>query len=100
MIQLTPLDKTVAGQELIQIGIEKGRMEGILQGIEKGLEKGRTEGIQKGLRQGVEKGKLIGKIRLVQRLLKQPITPEKKLFEQSKKELKAILKKLEAEIKL
>jgi predicted transposase YdaD len=104
MIQLTPLDKTVAGQELIQIGIEKGRMEGILQGIEKGLERGRTEGIEKGikkgLRQGIEKGKLIGKIRLVQRLLKQPITPEKKLFEQSAKELKAILKKLEAEIKL
>lgn len=84
MIQLTPLDKTVAGQELIQMGIEKG--------ILKGIEKGRTE--------GVEKGKLVGKIHFAQRLLRRPVTPEKKLLAQSPKELRAILKKLEAELKI
>jgi len=67
MIQLTPLDKTVAGQELIFMGLEKG--------------------------------KIIGKIRLAQRLLKHPITPEKKLLDQTPKELRAILKKLEIELK-
>ncbi len=84
MIQLTPLDKTVAGQELIMMGIEQGRLEGRTEG--------RTEGI--------EKGELIGKIHLAQRLLKRPVTPKKKLLEKSPKELRAILKKLEAELKI
>lgn len=88
MIQLTPLDKTVAGQELIQMGIEKGHMEG----LKKGIEKGRME--------GVEKGKLVGKIHFAQRLLRHPVTPEKKLLAQSPKELRAILKKLDAELKI
>jgi predicted transposase YdaD len=71
MIQLTPLDKTFAGQELIQMGRIEGRME----------------------------GKIIGKIHLAQRLLKHPITPKKKLLEKTPKELRAILKKLETELK-
>jgi len=82
MIQLTPLDKTVAGQELIQMGIEKG--------IRKGRTEGRTEGIRK--------GKIIGKIHATQQFLKHRITPEKKLLEQSPEELKAILKQLEAKL--
>lgn len=32
MLQLTPLDKTVAGQELIQMGKEEGRKEGQAKG--------------------------------------------------------------------
>ncbi|MGE0085454.1 MAG: hypothetical protein AB7S75_13650 [Desulfococcaceae bacterium] len=32
MIQLTPLEKTVAGQELIQIGLLQGKLEGKLEG--------------------------------------------------------------------
>ncbi|HAO23386.1 MAG TPA: hypothetical protein DCQ37_24835 [Desulfobacteraceae bacterium] len=67
MIQLTPLDKTVAGQELIQMGRLEGRLEGRMEG--------RMEGI--------EKGEIIGKIHLAQ----------------SPKELRAILKKLETELK-
>jgi len=63
MIQLTPLDKTVAGQELIQMGRLEGRLEGRMEGI--------------------EKGEIIGKIHLAQ----------------SPKELRAILKKLETELK-
>jgi predicted transposase YdaD len=82
MIQLTPLDKTVAGQELIMMGIERGRIQG--------LTEGRTEGIRK--------GKIIGKIHATQRFLKLPITPEKKLLEQSMKELSAMLKQLEAKL--
>ncbi len=83
MIRLTPLDKTVAGKELIQMGIN----EGVLRGLEKGRIEGRTE------------GELIGKIHLAQRLLKRPVTPKKKLLAQSPKELRGILKKLEAELK-
>ncbi len=84
MIRLTPLDKTVAGQELIQMGMN----EGVLRGLEKGRTEGRIE------------GELIGKIHIVQRLLKHPITPKKKLLAQSPKELRAILKKLEAELRI
>ncbi|MCP4348287.1 MAG: hypothetical protein GY795_22595 [Desulfobacterales bacterium] len=70
MIQLTPLEETVAGQELIQIGLEKG----------------------------VEKGKLIGKIHMAQRFLKRPITSEESLFQNNTEELKAILNSLESEL--
>jgi len=87
MIHYTPIEKTVVGQELIQMGRIEGRMEG------------RTEGRMEGRMEGIEKGKIIGKIHLAQRLMKRPITPEKKLLAQSPKELRAILKKLETELK-
>jgi predicted transposase YdaD len=72
MIQLTPLEKTVAGKELIRMGFDDG----------------------------IGKGKIIGKIHLAQRLMKRPITPEKKLLEKSPRELRAILKQLEAELRI
>jgi len=80
MIHYTPIEKTVVGQELIRMG----RIEG------------RTEGRKEGAQQGKLIGKLIGKIHATQRFLKRPITPEKKLLEKSMKELRAILKQLEA----
>ncbi len=80
MIHYTPIEKTVVGQELIRMGRIEGRIEGRTEG--------RTEGI--------EKGKIIGKIHASQRFLKRPITPEKKLLAQSPKELRAMLKQLEA----
>jgi len=80
MIQLTPLDKTVAGQELIQMGRKEGAQQGELIGWKR----------------GAQQGKIIGKIHATQRFLKRPITPEKKLLAQSPKELRAILKQLEA----
>ena len=40
MLKLTPLDETVAGKELIQIGKSQGLQEGREEGLEKGLEKG------------------------------------------------------------
>ena len=52
MLHLTPLDKTVAGQELIQMG--------------------RTEGLNQ--------GELIGEIRAIQRILKQTESPREELI--------------------
>jgi len=88
MIHYTPIEKTVVGQELIMMGLEQGRVEG------------RTEGRTEGRMEGRTEGELIGKIHLAQRLLKRRITPKKKLLAQSPKELRGILKKLEAELKL
>ena len=70
MIQLTPLEETVAVKELIQKGVE----------------------------QGIEKGELIGKIRMAQNVLKRPATPRKTLTDLSIQELESILQKLEAEL--
>jgi predicted transposase YdaD len=40
MLQLTPLEKTKAGQELMDIGFKKGIERGIERGMERGLERG------------------------------------------------------------
>ncbi len=64
MIHLTPLDKTVAGKQLMRIGHQKS--------------------------------KTIGQIVLLQRLLKQPITPEEDLLEMEISELKILLKSLDS----
>jgi len=71
MIRLTPLEETVAGQELIQMGIK--------QGIEK----------------GIEKGELIGRIQLMQSILKRRQSAKTKLIRKNMQELKEKLKKLE-----
>jgi len=84
MIQLTPLEETFAVRQLIRLKTRK-----ISQ-----------ESLQKGLRKGARQGELIGKIHLAQRLLKRRITPKKKLPEQKNEELRAILKKLEAELRI
>jgi len=112
MLHYTPIEKTVVGKELIQIGmnegilkgLEKGRIEGIekgrIEGVKKGVRKGIEKGVKKGRIEGIEKGKLIGKIHLAQRLLKRRITSEKKLLSKDTDELKAMLKQLEAELRL
>jgi len=74
MVQLIPLEETVAGKELIQMGEDKG--------IEKGL----------------EKGELIGKIQMAQRFLKRPVTPKPVLKEESIESLQMILERLESEL--
>ncbi len=78
MLELTPLDKTVAGQELIQIGFR--------QGIEQGIE------------QGTDKGELVGEIRLAQRMLKRPVSPKQELAEKPVEELREIFQQLETEL--
>ena len=45
MLGLTPLEETVAGKELIQLGEQKGR------------KIGRDEGLQEGIQEGIQKGK-------------------------------------------
>ena len=94
MLKLTPLDETVAGKELIQIGksqgLEEGREEGREEGLEKGLEKGREEGL--------EKGKLIGQIHMTQNLFKQERTPEEELIRKRKEELQSLLQRLQSQL--
>ena len=89
MIELTPLEETVAGKQLIQQGMD--------QGMEKGLEKGMKTGLEKGMETGLEKGQLIGQIQLIQRLLKRPSSPTKSLSHLGIKELEATLAALEAD---
>ena len=82
MLKLTPLDETVAGKELIQIGKS--------QGLEEGREEGREEGL--------EKGKLIGQIYMTQNLLKQERTPEEELIRKRKEELQSLLQQLQSQL--
>lgn len=70
MLQLTPLEKTAAGQEVFHMGEQ----------------------------QGLTKGELIGEIRFAQKMLKRPISPAARLSRKSLKALKAMLKELEAEL--
>ncbi|MCP4106341.1 MAG: hypothetical protein GY749_12500 [Desulfobacteraceae bacterium] len=70
MIQLTPLEETVAGQELIQMGFE----------------------------QGIEQGKLIGKIQLSQEILKRRRSSKATLAKKSIGELKAMFEKLKSQL--
>ncbi len=70
MIQLTPLEETVAGQELIQMGVE----------------------------QGLEQGKLIGNIQLLQELLKRRRSSTATLAKKSIGELKAMFEKLKSQL--
>ena len=74
MIQLTPLEESVAVKELIQ------------QGLEKGLER------------GVKKGQMIGQIQLIQRILKMPQADEDFLVQRPVEELKTMLTNLEAKL--
>jgi len=82
MLQLTPLEQTVAGQELIQIGLA--------QGLGQGLEKGRE--------QGREQGRLIGEILMAQRILRLPIVSEKELAQKNMEELNIIFQQLDSEL--
>ncbi len=82
MLKLTPLDETVAGKELIQIG----KSQGLEEGREEGLEKGREEGI------------LIGQIHMTQNLLKQERTPEEELIRKRKEELQSLLQQLQSQL--
>lgn len=94
MIQLTPLEESLAVKELVQQGMEKGVEKGIEQGLERGLEKG----LERGLEQGIKKGQLIGQIQLIQRLLKSPQTSSESLAERPLEELRTTLANLEAEL--
>ena len=78
MIELTPLEETVAVKQLIQQGIDEGK--------------------EKGMEEGMEKGQIIGQIRLIERLLKRPRTPNETLALLDVEELEPILANLEADL--
>lgn len=69
MIELTPLEETVAGKQLIQQGMDMG----------------------------LERGQLIGQIRLIQRLLKRSPTATQSLSKLDIQELESMLAALEAD---
>ena len=60
-------------------GLERGRAEGIEQGLERGLERGRAEGIEKGreegLEQGLERGKVEGRVFAFLDMVRQGLLP-------------------------
>jgi predicted transposase YdaD len=78
MLHLTPIEETLIGKELIQIGKQEGR--------------------QEGRQEGLTKGELIGAIRFAQKMLKQPVSPSGKLVRKSPTALNAMLKAWEAEL--
>ncbi len=66
-----------------------GREEGLREGIQKGLQ----EGIQK----GIQEGELIGKIQLLQQILKQPVSAKADLLNKSISQLQQMFDSLEQE---
>ena len=102
MLQLTPLEKSVAVQQLIRINVTKSKKEAKEEGIKKGKTEGKKEGKKKGIKEGKEKGikqgELIGEIRTLQRILKYPQSIQSELAEKPLKELRAMLQKLKADL--
>lgn len=82
MLHLTPIEETVVGQELIQLGEKRGQA------------KGRKEG----RKEGINKGELIGEIRLAQKILKRPVSSRDALAKKSLKALKAVFQELETDL--
>lgn len=78
MIRLTPLEETVAGRELIEIGFKQG--------------------IKKGMKKGIKKGMLIGKIMVAERMLNPPISSREELEKKSTEELRKMLAEIEAKL--
>jgi len=94
MLQLTPLEKSVAVQQLIRINVTKSKKEAKEDDINEGLKKGKTAGKKEGIKQG----ELIGEIRTLQRILKYPQSIQSELAEKPLKELRAMLQKLKADL--
>jgi len=90
MLQLTPLEETVAGKQLIAIGREQGIKQGVEQGIKQGVEQGIKQGVAKGLKQGMARGELMGEIRMCQRILHLPVSSRETLMSLSMDRLRAL----------
>ena len=82
MLQLTPLEKSVAVQQLIRINVTKSK----------------KEAKEEGKKEGIKQGELIGEIRTLQRILKYPQSIQSELAEKPLKELRAMLQKLKADL--
>ncbi len=72
MLELTPLEETVAGKHLIAMGMEKG------------------------VQTGLQKGEIIGEIRTYQRILHIPETPREELTDMPLRERRNLLSDLKA----
>ena len=72
---------------LVQIGLEKGREEGVQIGLTKGREEGREEGL------------VIGKIQLLEQLLGESPTPTHRLSQRSLDELNLLLAQLQERLR-
>ena len=82
MLQLTPLEKSVAVQQLIRINVTKSK----------------KEAKEEGKKEGIKQGELIGEIRTLQRILKYPQSIQSELAEKPLKELRAMLQKLKSDL--
>ena len=98
MLQLTPLEKSVAVQQLIRINVTKSKKEAKEEGINEGLKKGIKKGKTAGKKEGIKQGELIGEIRTLQRILKYPQSIQSELAEKPLKELRAMLQKLKSDL--
>jgi len=76
-------------QEFVEEGLQKGLQQGLQKGLQKGLQQGRQEGMQK--------GELIGRVQLLQQILKQPVSIKTGLLEKSIDELQLLFDTLEKE---
>ena len=74
MITLVPIEQTTAVQEWIQKGLKKGREE------------------------GREEGELIGRIRMCQKFLKQPVQSQETLLALSLEQLRALAEQWEEQM--
>ena len=83
IFHLTPLEETVAGQELIQFGMKQGWQEGFEKGFQQGVKANWIEGY------------LIGEIRLAQSFLKRPVSDFEELDAKTETELQAIWHELD-----
>jgi predicted transposase YdaD len=66
--------------------------------MERGAQKGREEGRQEGRLEGIGKGVVIGRIRTLQQIFRQPVMPEADLVLLTSDALQALLQKLENQI--
>lgn len=68
---------------------------GVKKGLEQGREEGREEGREQGLARGREEGLLMGRIRTLQEVLLQPVTPPEALASLSLEELQSLAGRLQ-----
>jgi predicted transposase YdaD len=98
MIELTPIEESVAFQEMVQKLSQKLRRE-LSQKLRQELSQKLSQELSQKLRQEfLAKGQLIGQIRLIERLLKRPQTPKESLALLDVEELETMLANLETDL--
>ena len=78
--------------------MERGAQRGREEGRQEGRQEGRLEGRQEGRLEGIEKGVVIGRIRTLQQIFQQPVTPEADLVLLTNEALQALLQELEKQL--